>query len=381
MKTTRRWNRSSGITLVEVLFSIGIVAIGVFGIMAMLMLAGLRAKESVEANQAAALGRQALAEVPVRGWQRDDLVVLSTPVGPALLRDVKRAAPALFQQVFPDGRLSYCIDPLLVANSTGLNFNSPQSRFPYGGQGWVRALTMPRVTVARTIRSTLTISAPLAREFTSLKNPLSLDLPDDRTLLPVQNYDRSTSTILRRSYDSPFSWFATVTPGIDRATIDRRVYNTYVLSAVVVRQRVPYYQTPAPQNQLVNAERQVQVSAFNGTGLRGGTIQIAVPGGLSSSQAAAELAVRRGQWVLLSGVYADAPRVTAHAWYRVIGVDSVQGGGSNPWYRWITIDGADWPLFDPGRAVGVPIADTRVTLVDNVVNVTSKTIKMEPVMY
>jgi len=385
-RQTRQMATRRGITLIEVLFSIGIVTIGVFGIMAMLMLAGLRAKESVDANQAAALGRQALAEIPVRGWQRDDMVLFADPTNAWRTLATVKQTDAIFQQIFLDGRISYCLDPHLVANSATFGFSAPESRFPYSGSGRnVPALTMPRATVARTVTRPpvlpVPISAPMADRFMSLNSQLAFDRPDDRTLLPVQLYDTvGTSPPLRRTNDGDFSWMATVTPGIDRSTVDRRVGDTYVLSVVVFRQRVPYRVTPAPQNQPVNGERQVLVSAFSGTGLGGGTVQIAAPSSMSFQQAEVELKLRRGQWVLLSGIYAGNPQVAAHAWYRVMGVDRIQGGGTNPWTRWITLEGSDWPLLVPGSGnlAGIPLQNTRLTIVENVVNVTSKTVKVEP---
>ncbi|HHM12165.1 MAG TPA: type II secretion system protein, partial [Planctomycetaceae bacterium] len=129
-----------GITLIEILFSIGIVVIGVFGVMALLMLAGARARQAIDASATSAAGRQALGQLAVRGWQRTDMVLIQTPAGwqpLELIAALRQSNPAGFRQIFPDGRISYCLDPLFVghslASSSPMTPASPESRFPYGG--------------------------------------------------------------------------------------------------------------------------------------------------------------------------------------------------------------------------------------------------------
>ncbi len=392
-----------GITLIEILFAIGIVVIGVFGIMAILLLAGARARQAIDASQVAASGRQAIGQIAVRGWQRADMVLLLTPstgwqpLSAVVAWRQNPATVAQFRQVFLDGRISYCLDPLLVARSLAssqpMRVGSPESRFPYRSPPSRQApyppmmLTMPRATVTTTVGVVQPIPPAIAERTTTLLDDLKFDAPADRTLLPRQVFDRIIpgGPALRRANHGNFSWFATVTPGLDMTGISDDGEPTrldYVLSVVVLKDRVPPYRTST--GAVVESERQVQVERLLGNGHGGGTVSLI-------GQSAAELAVRRGNWVMLSGIclvpYVPPPgsapgaggapqRIGFHTWYRVIGrTDPVRDttlSAPNQWRRQLTLEGPDWPLsrIVPGTMW--------LTIVDNAVSVSSKTFRFEP---
>ena len=370
-----------GITLIEILFAIGIVVIGVFGIMALLMLAGVRARQSIDANFTAAASSQALTQLAVRGWQRGDLVLLLTNSGWQTLENtvaLRRTAPAQFRQVFYDGRINYCLDPLFVshrlASGGAMTSMSPESRFPYGGSGrTIPELTMPRATASSQAGMANPIGVAVAERHVGLPDDLRFDFPEDRTLLPQQVFEILPSSPPqspqpgRRANQGQFTWFATVTPGLDMAAMQSSRL-TYVVSVVIVKSRDPRYRDA--KGNVRSAERQVTVRRLLGNGQSGGTLEVL-------GQSAEELAVQRGRWVMMSGLYIPDPAqpsnlVAYHAWYRVIGRTEPEFDSAlSTWKRFLTLEGPDWPLakVQPGSM--------RLTIVDNAVSVSSKTFRFE----
>ena len=57
-----------GITILEVLIAAGVLAIGMFGVMAMIPLIAMRLREGEIADRSAVLSRNAVEEIQVRGW-------------------------------------------------------------------------------------------------------------------------------------------------------------------------------------------------------------------------------------------------------------------------------------------------------------------------
>ena len=106
-------------------------------------------------------------------------------------------------------------------------------------------------------------------------------------------------------------------------------------------------------------------------------------------QSADELAVQRGRWVMLAGLYVPNPQqptppVAYHAWYRVIGLTEPTFVTSlpapNQWTRFLTLEGPDWPHWlDMNSGTQRVLHDSlRLTIVDRAVSVTSKTFRFEP---
>jgi type II secretory pathway pseudopilin PulG len=111
---TRAGKRRSGVTLLEVLFAIGIVSVGILGVMASLVVAGKQAADGARLDGADRLGRNAIREFTVRAINR-----ARGPRGTWSLPYVSPSAPH-FDAALQDG-YAYCLDPLyVVANGTSL---------------------------------------------------------------------------------------------------------------------------------------------------------------------------------------------------------------------------------------------------------------------
>ena len=105
-------------------------------------------------------------------------------------------------------------------------------------------------------------------------------------------------------------------------------------------------------------------------------------------QQIADLDIRQGQWVMLSGaVNTNTTGVwtVMHKWYRVVAADSevaIDDTGapamhptSNTAWKNVTLAGPDWPVWATTNQGGV--VNTQVTIMPGVVAVFEKTIRLE----
>lgn len=351
--------RRSGISLLEVMFSIGVVMIGLLAAAALLPLAGLQVSKGIIADNAAALGRQAVRDFHVRGmanpyrWGLSDAGGLNfNPIIP-----VNTPTRRISEYISPEQ--SFCIDPRFVA-AAGAN------RFPVANGG----IWMPRITLASGGMPDGLGSLQADQLFTS-QDELVLDLPGDSTLGPVQNFGINGE---KRQTRGRMSWMATLVPQLDRQGNPIR---EYTLSVIVFAQRLLQ---PA-------AERVALVGAFysGSPAWSGGDVLLES----RADQPASDLEVNEGDWVLLSGrklTQSSVRFVPVHKWYQVVAVDEEPTRDpSNPrtshdlWTRNVTLVGPDW---DYGNMVSGafwedPAVTTQVTIIPGVVSVFEKTVRLE----
>lgn len=335
--------RKTGVTLLEVLFAIAIVTIGILGVMGTLVLAGRQAADGARLDGADRLGRNAIREFDARGFNR--------AVG---LQGTWATVPI-------DGR-AYCLDPLYVAaNGTA----SPASWFPAYDPATIPGARMHRVSVRRfpgnqSLSPLPPIGFPLAESIFTAKDDLVISFPSDRTLPPVQHYGAGAEA---RSFDGVFSWFA---------TIQGRSYRqgAATLHVVVCYRRDLY--DPAAER-LVNVER-IDDEPPAGPlpadiSQRGSHWKIAVRPG----QPASDLDCRSGDWALITGLVGGR---VLFQWHRILNSESVLPAGSPDPFgvvssedtRSISTQGRAWPLLP---------SQTQVVLFNSVVAVYEKTVKMQ----
>lgn len=336
--------RKTGVTLLEVLFAIGIVSVGILGVLATLVIAGKQAADGVRMDGADRLGRNAIREFEVRGFNR------ATGT-----RGTWAAVPV-------NGR-SYCLDPLYVAaNGSAM----PASVFPAFDPAVVPGPRMARVSVRmfpgdQSIVPLPPIGQSLAESFFTAKDDLVFSLPDDRTLPPAQNY--GTGTAARQSTGA-FSWFA---------TIHGSGYSlgTALLCVVVCHRR----DVSDPNvERLVNVEKiddENPASPVTGdVSQRGHLWKIAVRAG----QPVSDIDAKEGRWMLIAGLAPSG--ATLFCWHRILGVDDVLPAGQPDIYGNVSaVDTRNISTF--GRAWPLHPSQTQVVLIDSVVAVYEKTVKME----
>ncbi len=216
------------------------------------------------------------------------------------------------------------------------------------------------------------MTAAQAEEIFVSKDALVLNLPSDRAQSPVQVFgevrDDSVSPPVfkrlhtRRQFEGNISWLATVAPVISSSDRD-----LYTLSIVVFHNRSVTDTT---------AEHVVDVRSFIADGLAGGDVTL-------QSTSPDDLELQAGNWVMLMDFASTG--VPYFRWYHVLATEeSAQPTGAN-WRRDVTLHGADWPsnlvrstnTYWSSAPPPPGVSPTRVAVVDNVVAVYEKTIRLE----
>jgi len=352
--------RRRGVSLLEVMFSIGVVMVGLAGIAALLPVAGIQANKGAGADAAARLGADAVRNFHVRSMANPTTWRLHTGANFATLTlpaDLLRGT-------------SFCIDPRFIAQGQVAGDQPGRARFPWVAPGNV--LAMPRITLAPgpEALSNEIMGILLANQVFASDDSLVFDLPGDRTLGPVQSFSPGApQPWARRNSTRSFSWMATLVPRLDRVG---NITDQYTLSIVVFSRRII---DPTLTDENRASERVVAVETFYSgqPAIGGGDVQLRIRPGRRPD----DLLIRSGDWVMLSGwklTLTDSVQV--HKWYRVVNAagDPLEVPvGSGNWYLDVTLAGPDWDWqgLDPSRP------NTQVTIARGAVAVFEKTIRLE----
>ena len=226
----KRIHRSSGVTIIEVLFSIGIVITGLLGVAGLIMVAGTQMTQGLEADAMSNAGLNAIAEFETRNMQN--------PANLAWYKsDTKLSPPtSLFQ--LPDlygtdsngkriASPSFCIDPYFIAQQFSDGKFDTSSYFPGGAPP---KLKMKRVTLRN-------MPLALSREIFIAKDDLAFSTPASGTELPEQQWIREglDGPELKRANRAEYSWLATLTPARTDAVPEKTDH--YLISVVVLPQQ------------------------------------------------------------------------------------------------------------------------------------------------
>lgn len=373
IKTRKSIRRA--VTLVEVIFAIGVVLIGLVGLLSILPLAGRRADDAISLNASAELAESVIDELLVRNFGAN---------GQLLKLDKTTLAQGD----------SFVIDPMFCStfeSNEGLlpgslpnrsNTNYDQELFPYYDEfhdpltdpsgnslGSIQQPRLFRVGVIAPPMDPMDSTEP--RRFRDREQGLLLaeDINDldvfrnrDRTLpatFPALQSSTNGLAYGKRVPNGTYSWFATVNPFPD---------NVYAsVSVVVVKNRERDFVVPNtlaagpadptdPEENMV-AERIATVT--DASGFRGGAGGVAH---LTSSLATVSR-LRSNDWIMLS---ANPPGGAVHRWFRIVSIDGdpIEDSTAGTWQHKVLLDGPDWN-------VGL---DTYATLVDGVVSVTERSV-------
>ncbi|MFG0263270.1 MAG: hypothetical protein ACF788_12835, partial [Novipirellula sp. JB048] len=121
------------VTLVEVIFAIGVILIGLLGLLSLMPLAGKRSQHAVGLSVAAAMGENVIAELGSRRLLRSgDLVSLDSRT----LQYDPLLAPGQQLALVGTSRTTinaFCIDPMYNAQTSGVTFHNGlnDGYFPY----------------------------------------------------------------------------------------------------------------------------------------------------------------------------------------------------------------------------------------------------------
>ncbi len=413
-------SRRRGISLMEVLFSIGLDVLGVMGIAILLPVATYRAQKGLRADRSSALGRNALHEFDSRGlkleagWLQwnpsNNRFFTPSNVGDPNHPNNNSSPPNPGLLI---GRQAVCIDPYFIARNAEANggtMPNPVEWFPYtnlqGGNDIDPAFrrtpllstqfsqpnnphAMPRLTLdnGQGLRNAM---SSLQAESIFLENDnLIFDLPEkDKTLPPIQNYG---GTVSRRQTKGNLSWYVTIAPRLDAMTVDTSNpglvisdanQKQYTLSIVVVEDRVPLIASPTTGVNNAAGERVALVSNFLGGGYGGGEVAMITR---NANRPITDLNLKRDRWVMLSGFFRDGSNQpvlpVVHSWYKVAAADDkaerVTISGVDVFRRYVTLQGPDFPVRTSAATPGVWPEDVRVTMVKGVVAVFEKSFRIE----
>lgn len=332
-----------GISLIEVLISMFILAVGLLGIAALLPAGSSQINLGVRLENSNMLGRAWYRDAQIRGYLNPD-EWLNVNGDKIYQPDQNRASPytldngATFQP-----QLTFVLDPLGIHAGYG-------TQFPFG-VGVANPLT--RIMTTQT-----TNKAAVDTVFRSSVDLLT-EKNANKDLPPHQVFFKDAGgSPVRRASGGDYSWFATITdssanPGqeISGANIDQDA----MLSVVVFHKRL-----------LANPGEGELVCAAAFTNI--GDFTLTLP--------ATHKGVKPGQWFMVSGtkvvpVQVDplpAPKtdfdVTDYRWYRVAAAGQPSGGLQN-----VTVAGRDW---DPNATNNV-----QAFLVDGIVTVLEKHLALE----
>lgn len=369
-----------GLSLLEVLISMGVLIIGLLGVAAMLPVGQHYVGSAERLDNTAAVGQAALAEIAARQLlrPRDDFWL--RPNGATFTSDLTRTPLA--------------VDPLASAIN-GIKGNPSDQRItlwfpPEAAQGIPTtgsnaAPRLQRATIPPAGQSTgdspnppwTTTLAVAERTFT-WQNDLSLELPDDRDLPSVAlTKTNASGNPVRRQFRGTYSWMFTVFPVRDDGASSTDMFTVSVV--VFERRRLDLNPglaasearyDPEPPERMVLSDSIVT----DGTtpdhrvlpGVGGVDAHLVVP----ADQEGYLANVRPNEWVLLSGIDSSGLKPAMFQWYRIVMVDREtlsHPQNSAYVYRHVMLAGPDW---DPD-----PDIQTYISLFEGAVGVYEKTMR------
>lgn len=362
-----------GVSLMEVLFSIGIVSIGLLGVFAIYPLALNQLGRGVVSDRSTRAGTNAIDTFSAQGMNRPDLWMWYTgsQTVPSYATSFVSNASLL-----PDGsNTGLLIDPQFIAANRGTRSANVDARlFPYYPRAVTGQPRLRRITLANLFSSTAgTPSVMTGAEAATIfmaADDLVFDLPEDRNATPEQVFGAATT---RRQFEGTISWMATLVPELDVSTSASVPGELYRLSIIMFHHRNP---TMAMDGQ---TERIATVTSFYNAGISGGDVELGAPN-------ADSLDLKRGDWLMLAAT--AYPRAAGNTdadslfkWYRVVETEDdvrVVSGSSR---RDVTLAGPDWPAAyltnsPSGTPPGLGVT-TYAFLVSDVVAVFERTINLE----
>lgn len=417
-----------GVTLLEVMFAIGIVAVGLLGVLIIVPLAGLRSTQGAIADSADRIGRSAIRAFDVYQMRRPDawaqlypgsLNYYPYPENPQTgLQPSSWPSPYWPNQAMP-WQCGFCIDPIYLASNTTNPATPGIQRFPYfapsnlptPGTPWMLRVslrtrpgaidtsTMPNPVPAMTISQ--------AEQLFLGGDDLVFQLPSDRTLPSQQVFHgfwRASTNYSMGTYCQPTvanGWGYRVTSAGTSGSSEPAPWPT-VLGATIMDGTVTWECRPLVKRQwegkfswlatvvpkrnydsdtyvlsivvfhrrdlALDAERMINV-AFNSNGYNGGDVVL-------QAAAADDLKMKEGEWLMLAGTDSDVvPYQYYFHWYRIQTADAgPEEVSTGVWERHLTLFGADWP----GQDWATPVIDVcKAVWTPGVVAVYEKTIRLE----
>ncbi len=289
-----------GVSLMEVLISVFVLAVGLLGMAALIPVGRMAMVETGKHDRSGSAGRAIMRTVQVRR-----------------MLDYTTWQPGVPNPTTNTSLPPFAIDPLGVARGLG--------NTPLGGAG---------SPIARLTVGWIGANADLARQVCCCREDFDFRLPEDRIFRPeVPRENNLLSGAADIIPTGNFSWFLTVSPSAAEAAVPVHWKSQFVVSVAICYKR--NFDVTAPRESTPGVfdyrpgEVAVQAQFLDAAGGA-----IAIGGG--SIQLSKRVYVRENEWVLLY----DASSPLGHPlkqckWYRVV------AAGENP-TNLLTLAGPDW---------------------------------------
>jgi len=376
------------ITLVEVIFSVGVVLIGLVGLLSILPLAGRKAEDSLALNAGAALAESVLDELVSRNFLTNgQLLTFDTTASPNPRRDSYVIDPTFCSGFeFQEGDITTTNPAAMMSSYTPDLFPFYKQNFhpfkdPSIGASNDWGSVQPRLfRVGISGNNTGTkrfMSYEQALALTESADDLNVLRPDDRTRPSrFTNLQAGGLEYGKRISKGRYSWFVTVNPFFDPSATPATDADHASVSVIVVRDRERTFSLP-------DTDAAVSDASENRTDERVAYVTKALgfvngAGGLVTLEASRSVGLKlsSNDWIMLSSTKTAG---TFHRWYRVISVsDDLNESSSDSWALEVQLDGPDWSFGFTGTSDGTAdtsLADnTYATLVQGVVSVTERTV-------
>ena len=222
------------ISLLEVMISIGVIALGIFGVAALIPVAMFKLQQGITADRQAAAGQRAVAEFRIRNMGSP-----GTPENPHWMTAAPNKAAGVANIFDAGGNVkhrAYCLDPLGVVNSSS-------NRFPVGITRGANGayLQMVRITLTNGLSgdSFGSISPPTVNDMFLLPDDIVFQRPEEDALPPRRQFFTSSTLpgVPTKTFaEGSMSWMATMTPVVADTTM---INDQYLLSVVVFKDRIP----------------------------------------------------------------------------------------------------------------------------------------------
>jgi hypothetical protein len=426
----------TGVTLVEVLFAMVIVLVGLLGVAALIPLAGRQANDSYTITHASAEGQNWYRNLLFRNLKEPQ------PTQPWLVADdvttgslVSVPTPSLL-----DANEAYCIDPLFwsgqpVSNTGGIGLYDStvtgafrRAYFPYFttnyspfslpisndttrpvNVSWAFQPRMHRVTFPSAAGGLLPIPAKVAESLFTTSDDLVVPKDEkDESLNGILGYfNNAVGGIGQVASQRNLSWMATLVPmEIDSATRP----DSYTLSIIVFNRRNRRFEAPGspiPYDAPPDDERTALVivpAPTSGSALPNSNYSFSGGNGFSAGLIGAEYGERKvgaGSWVMLSRQFTFPGSGNVrhiHKWFKVVAANAkvstpptaIQNGSggyddpftgasipaNNLWYQQVNLMGPDW-IFQIPVSGTTPLEPTIATIVPDVVAVYERVIQVK----
>ena len=426
---------STGVTLVEVLFAMVIVLVGLLGVAALIPIAGRQANDSYTITHASAEGQNWYRNLLFRNLKEPQ------PNQPWLVPDdvtTGSFVPAS-NPLALDANEGYCIDPMFwsgqgVSYTGGIGIYDStvtgafrRAYFPYFtanyspfslpisndasrpvNVSWAFQPRLHRVTFPSAAGGLLPLPAKVAESLFTTSDDLVVPRDEkDESLNGILGFfNNSVGGIGQVASQRNLSWVATLVPmEIDSATRP----DSYTLSIVVFNRRNRRFEapgTPIPYEAPPDNERTALVivpAPTSGSALPNSNYSFSGGNGFSAGLIGSEYGDRKvaaGAWVMLSRQFTFPGSGNVrhiHKWFRVVAANSKvstppasiqngSGGYDDPftgasipantlWYQQVNLMGPDW-IFQIPVSGSAPLEPTVATIMPDVVAVYERVIQV-----